>query len=841
MAASSRPSVSLSDDSISTTFEGGDVQDDVPAAKDEPAKTAKKPKTRELLLLASPNFLLFPYIVVPVNLPDHVARAFQDTELENTEVFISPLLERERLDRNVPILDQISRVGSIAMVLKSLRSADGQLRVLLHGGRRARALSARYKKNAPSVKIEEVHDVEPEADQGEALRRSVLKVLQKVIEMSSIPDEVFQTARGITDIGRLADLVASHLTLPIETQVDLLNEFDVLKRIERVYALLMREERVLEITHKIQSKARGEIEQTQREFFLREQMRQIRGELGEKPDVLDDAEELRQRLTKKEMPQAARDVAEKEIGRLERINVASPEYTVARTYVDWLLTMPWVETAPVVTDIALAKQVLDEDHYDLSEVKDRILEFLSVMKLTKGHQAPLLCLVGPPGTGKTSLGKSIARATGRPFHRFSLGGMRDEAEIRGHRRTYIGAMPGRIVKAIKLAAVKNPVIMLDEVDKIGMDFRGDPASALLEVLDPEQNSNFIDNYLEVPFDLSGVLFITTANLLDPIPAPLRDRMEVIRLGGYTTSEKLEIARRYVVPRQLKANGLSQRQIRFGKDGLLGIIERYTRESGLRELDRLVAQVCRKVARTVAEGNTKAVSVGKSSLQRYLGPPRHLDELAHRVWRPGIATGLAWTQVGGEMLFIEVNKMPGKGKVVMTGQLGDVMKESATAAISYLQTHSAALGLSPKIFEEHDIHVHLPAGATPKDGPSAGIAMACAILSELLGVEVDRHTAMTGEITLKGQVLPIGGLKEKSLAAARAGIKQLILPEENRADLDKVPDEVKAKLEFKFVREMGEVLAMALPKGNFAWLPGEKRKSAKRRTAKSADARVPATT
>jgi ATP-dependent Lon protease len=540
-------------------------------------------------------------------------------------------------------------------------------------------------------------------------------------------------------------------------------------------------------------------------------------------------DELRERLRAKEMPEKPRQVAERELARLARVNPASPEHAVARAYVDWLLSMPWTEEAPTNLDIARARQVLDEDHYDLEDVKDRILEYLAALKLSGGRRATILCLVGPPGAGKTSLGRSVAKALGRPFHRFSLGGMRDEAEIRGHRRTYIGAMPGRLIKAVRNAGVVNPVVVLDEVDKIGSDFRGDPASALLEALDPEQNSSFVDNYLDTPYDLSKVLFITTANSLDPIPGPLLDRMEVIRLGGYTLEQKVEIAKRHLVPRQLLDNGLDKPGVRFMGPALRCMIEEHTREAGLRQLERVIGRVCRKIARKVAEGGQAPKKVLQRDLESYLDAPPFQPGPPKRAWRPGIATALAWTPTGGEILHIEANLVePGEGRLRLTGQLGDVMKESASAALSFLRSRAKELGIPEEMFTKRDLHAHIPAGAIPKDGPSAGLAMASAFASEMLGAPVDRTLAMTGEITLKGVALPVGGVKEKALAAARAGMKRLVLPALNRRDLEKVPESIREKMEFFFVEDADEALALAIPKLGARKAAAEKKRASSRK-------------
>jgi ATP-dependent Lon protease len=767
-------------------------------------------------------------VVAPATLPSGVAEALGSGDLDGRELIVATTVSGEDLNPDRPLREQLYPVATLATILRSMRSGDGQARVLLHGGPRVCLAAARRRRGINHAMTSEFVEKEGDRATSEPLQRAVVQSFTRVAELSNINEELVATARNLPVPGALADLVAAHTHIGLPAQQELLAETDGPRRLESLYRYLLREERIVELRHEIQQKAREEIEQTQKEIFLREQIKALQKEIGAQTEGGDDVDSIRRDLAKRDLPQLVRDTAEKEIARLERIPMASPEYTVARGYLDWIVALPWDRLAEAHTDIANARRVLDEDHYDLAEVKDRILEYLAVMKLTAGHKAPILCFVGPPGTGKTSLGKSIARATERPFFRFSLGGMRDEAEIRGHRRTYIGSMPGRILKALKQTGVRNPVLMLDEIDKLGSDFRGDPASALLEVLDPEQNSTFTDNYLDLPFDLSQVLFVTTANVLDTIPPALRDRMEVIRLGGYTTSEKVEIGQRYIVPRQMEANGLRRSDIAISKPVVREVIEKYTREAGLRGLERQIATICRKAAVRVAEEGPKAkkTTVKREDLGRFLGPPRHFGSMDNRPWRTGIARALAWTPFGGEVLYIEVNRVAGHRNFRLTGQLGEVMKESASAAYSYLRSHAPEMGLKAKDFDQWNLHIHLPAGAIPKDGPSAGIALATAMASEILGLQVDRRVAMTGEITLKGLVLPIGGVKEKSLAAARAGVKRLILPEQNRSDLEKVPDEVKKKIEFVFVSRMDEVLPVALKGFRFA-APDKQSRSGKK--------------
>jgi ATP-dependent Lon protease len=627
--------------------------------------------------------------------------------------------------------------------------------------------------------------------------------------LSSLPEDLGVAATNLTDPGRLADLIASNLSLKVPEQMEILELANVKERIQRVHYILNREVEVLELGSKIQTQVKTELDKTQREYLLREQMKAIRKELGEDEGGSHEIEELAERIGKKALPDQIREVTQKELNRLRIMQPASAEYTVARTYVEWILDLPWLESTKDTINIARARKILDEDHYDLAKVKERILEYLSVRKLKKDMKGPILCFAGPPGVGKTSLGRSIARAMDRTFHRISLGGMRDEAEIRGHRRTYIGAMPGRVIKGLKQVGANNPVLMLDEVDKIGSDYRGDPAAALLEVLDPEQNNTFVDNYLDIPFDLSNVMFITTANHMDPVPGPLKDRMEVIELPGYTLREKVMIAKLFIIPKQMGENGITSKHVAFTDAAIRRIIEEYTREAGLRNLEREISNVCRKIARKVVEGKAGSVRVTGRMLKSLLGPQKHFSDAAQRMGMPGVSIGLAWTPVGGEILFIEASLTPGNGRFTLTGQLGDVMKESAQAALTFLRGISRKLRIPNDAFGRCDIHVHVPAGAIPKDGPSAGITICTAMASLLTERPVKNYLAMTGEITLKGNVLPVGGIKEKALAAARAGIREIILPERNIADLEQLPEEVRRKIRFHPVKTMAEVLKIAL--------------------------------
>ncbi|MBI3783608.1 MAG: endopeptidase La, partial [Deltaproteobacteria bacterium] len=622
-------------------------------------------------------------------------------------------------------------------------------------------------------------------------------------------DELQVVVMNIKDPGKVADLIASNLNVSLEEKQELLSTLDVRQRMERLSTILNREIELLELGHKIQSQVQSELTKNQKEFYLRQQMRAIQKELGEGDPRAGELDDLRKKLDDAKLPPEALKAAENEFERLRVIPPESAEHTVVRTYLEWLVNLPWSVSTEDNLDIPHARGVLDEDHYDLDKIKDRILEYLAVRQLKNDSKGPILCFVGPPGTGKTSLGRSIARAMGRKFVRLSLGGVRDEAEIRGHRRTYIGSLPGRIIQNLRTAGSNNPLIMLDEIDKLGADFRGDPASALLEVLDPEQNNTFVDHYLDVPFDLSKVMFVTTANLLDPIPPPLRDRMEIIELAGYTEEDKLHIARRHLIPKQMRENGLPEGQILFNDDGLLELIRHYTREAGLRNLEREIGSLCRKVARRITEGKKEPLAVDAKIVGELLGPERFFSEIAERTQEPGVAIGLAWTPMGGDIMFMESTKMTGKKGLTLTGHLGDVMKESAQAALSYIRAHAEALGIAPDFFENVDIHVHVPAGAVPKDGPSAGVTLATSLVSLLTGRLVRHDVAMTGEITLRGKVLPVGGIKEKVLGARRAGVMTVILPKRNAKDLEDVPEAVRTEMKFLFVETIEEVLSNAL--------------------------------
>jgi ATP-dependent Lon protease len=716
-------------------------------------------------------------------------------------------------ENDTPGPDDLQRVGVAGTVARMMKVPDGTLRILVQGGERIRIVD--YASETPYLvaRVEPMPDVVEPSAELEALTRNVQNTFSEIIEaIPYLPEELQLAVTNLDDPSALSHLIAGALRIPIEEKQELLEEVDVAKRLRRLSEILTRELEVVRLGSKIQSQVESEIDKGQREFFLRQQMKAIQDELGEGDDQQAEVAELRERVEKAELPGEAAKAAERELGRLEKLPPAAAEYGVIRSYLEWILELPWNEETEDDLDIKHARKVLDEDHYDLEEVKDRILEYLAVRKLNPDSPGPILCFVGPPGVGKTSLGKSIARALGREFERISVGGVRDEAEIRGHRRTYIGAMPGTIIRALRDAGTRNPVFMIDEIDKMGADFRGDPASAMLEVLDPAQNSDFRDHYLDLPFDLSDVLFIATANILDPIPGPLQDRMETIQLAGYTVEEKLHIARKYLVPRQLSANGLKPSQVELADPAITAIIEEYTREAGVRGLERTIGTVLRKLARDVAEGKADGkVRVSAKRARELLGKRKVFSEQRRRTKEPGVATGLAWTPVGGEVLFIEATAMSGSGKLTITGQLGDVMKESAQAALSYIRGHVKELAptLDDDWFAKHDIHVHVPAGAVPKDGPSAGVAMATALTSLVCGTPVRNDVAMTGEITLTGQVLPVGGLKEKTLAAQRAGIKEVIVPARNEGDIAEIPEHELGGLKFHYVEEIGQALDVSL--------------------------------
>lgn len=771
------------------------------------------------------GMVVFPFMVVPLMANEQrQARLIDEALMKGKTVGI--FLQSDQ-DTNEPGPDDIFEIGTSGNILKMLRFPDGTVRLLVQGLARIRI--RRFLNTEPylTAEVELLTERTVSSVKLEAMQRNLLERLKILIDLApSLSEELYISAINQETASKLADLAASNLNISTLDKQALLTETDVYRRMEMLISVINKEIEVLELSKKIQSEAKSELGKIQREFILREQLKAIKKELGDKGDR-DEVEEFEKRIAEAKMPEAAGEAAKKELDRLSRMNPASAEYTVSRTYLEWLVELPWSVSTKDSLNIRKARKILDEDHYDLTKVKERILEYLAIRKLKSDVKGPILCFVGPPGVGKTSLGRSIARAMGRKFERISLGGMRDEAEIRGHRRTYIGALPGRIIQGLKRAGSNNPIFMLDEVDKIGADFRGDPSSALLEVLDPEQNDTFSDHYLEVNYDLSKVMFITTANLLDPIPPVLLDRMEIIRIPGYTDLEKLEIAKRHLIPKQLDNHGLTRNRLAFKNAAILKIANNYTRESGLRNLEREIATICRKVGRQIASGSKKKYIIDDKNIQRYLGPEKISREIISRTGQVGVAPGLAWTSTGGEILYIEATAMKGEKALTLTGHLGDVMKESAMAALSYVRTHCDKLGIEPGFCEEHEIHVHVPAGGTPKDGPSAGITIATALASLLSGQPVKPLVAMTGEITLRGEVLPIGGLKEKLLAAYRAGIKMVILPRENKKDLIEIPAEIKKGVKFRFVSDVGEVLRAALDKKESRADGGKKRKTKKR--------------
>ncbi len=708
-------------------------------------------------------------------------------------------------------VESLPRIGCAAVIVRMLRVPDNSIQVLLQGVERIRILGLVHTEPYPLARVERAEEIITNSIEVEALVHNLRGQFQKLVSLSpNIPDETAVALANIQEAGRVADFVAANVDVPLADKQKLLETLDVEARLREVTVMVSRELEVAEIGSRIQTQIREQMDKSQREYVLREQLKAIQRELGEQDPNESAVADLRARIDEAHLPEEASREASRELERLSQLSPMSPEYGMIRTYLEWLASLPWDKSTVDRLDVPEAQRILDEDHYDLEKVKDRILDYLAVLKLKGGQlRGPILCFVGPPGVGKTSLGQSIARALGRKFVRMSLGGVHDEAEIRGHRRTYIGALPGRIIQSLRRAETNNPVMMLDEVDKLGQDFRGDPAAALLEVLDPEQNYSFVDHYLDVPFYLSRVLFIATANVLDTIPGPLRDRMEIIEISGYTEEQKVHIATRYLVPRQLEENGLKSEQIEFEDGALRRMIAEYTREAGVRGLERQIATVCRRVARRIALGETERVVVGPDVVAEYLGPPRVRADVAEKEDDVGVVAGLAWTPVGGDILFVEARAVPGKGNLILTGQLGEIMQESARAAHTIARSRASALGLPADFYERTDIHVHVPAGAIPKDGPSAGVTMVTAIVSALAQRPVDHTVGMTGEITLRGRVLPIGGVRDKVLAAHRAGLKTVILPRDNDRDLEDVPESVRQTLRFVLVDHVDEVLAVAL--------------------------------
>ncbi len=784
----------------------GDGTTAVVAASDD--QQLQVPESLPVLPLR--DIVIYPFMIVPLFVSrERSIRAVDEALGENRMIMLA---SQKDLDKEEPTGDDLYRVGTVAVIMRMLKLPDGRTRILVQGLTRARLESVEDGGEYSRARLSVMHESPaPERSlEVEALIRNVRASMEKAANLGkNISPEVMAIVANLDEAGRLADLAASNLELKVEDAQSVLDIADTTARLRRVNDLLNKEIEVLTVQQEINTQARADIDRSQREFYLRQQLKAIQGELGEGNELAEEVAQFREKIEAVKMPKAAEDEALRQLKKLERMHPDAAETATLRNWMEIMTDLPWSKASNDNLDLRKAEEILNEDHFGLEKVKERIIEALAVRKLKEKPKGSILCLVGPPGVGKTSLGRSIARALDRKFVRLSLGGLHDEAEIRGHRRTYVGAMPGRIIQALQQAATNNPLIMLDEIDKVGADFRGDPSSALLEVLDPEQNNSFRDNYLGVTFDLSNAMFMTTANVLDTIQPALRDRMEVIRLAGYTEEEKLEIARRHLLPKQLEENGIAPRHLRLSKPGLAAIILQYTQEAGLRQLEREIGAVCRKVARRIAEGSTDMVSVTPKNLHEFLGAPKVLPEEVLKKDQIGVATGLAWTAVGGDVLFIEALRMKGKGKLVLTGQLGDVMKESAQAAYSYAKSRARELGIPEDDFNIYDLHIHIPEGAIPKDGPSAGITLATAMVSSLAQRPVRKDVAMTGEITLRGNVLPVGGVKEKVLAARRARVTKIVLPERNRRDMDEVPKELFGEIQFVFVDNVQQVFREAL--------------------------------
>ena len=764
----------------------------------------------QLPLLPVRDIVVFPYMVLPLFVGREMSiKAIEAALAGNRMIFLAT---QKALDVENPTPEDIHSIGTVGIIMRMLKLPDERIKILVQGLSKAKISG--YIQTDPyySVRIDKISEAKAAGStlESEAVMRTVKEQIERIVSLGKvlIPD-VMVVIENLEDPGRLADMIASNLGLKVEVTQSVLEITEPLKRLRQISEILAKEIEVLSMQQKIQAQAKGEMDKTQREYFLREQLKAIQKELGELDERAEEVAEFRKRVKDAKMPEKVLKETEKQLKRLEKMHPDTAESATVRTYLEWMVELPWSKKSKDNLDLRAAHKVLNEDHYDLEKVKERILEYLAVRKLKEKMKGPILCFVGPPGVGKTSLGKSIARALGREFVRVSLGGVRDEAEIRGHRRTYVGALPGRMIQGMKQAGTNNPVFMLDEIDKVGMDFRGDPSAALLEVLDPEQNSTFTDHYLGVPFDLSEVMFITTANLIDPILPALRDRMEIIEIPGYTEEEKLGIAQRYLIPRQLNEHGITEKHVKIAEPAIRQIIIHYTREAGVRNLEREIANIMRKVAKKVAEGKGLGFPVNAGNLHKYLGVPKFVPESELEKDEIGVATGLAWTESGGDVLYIEATVMKGKGVLTLTGHLGDVMKESAQAALSYVRSREKSLGINPDMFTKQDLHIHVPAGAIPKDGPSAGITMATAIASALAQVPVRRDLAMTGEITLRGRVLPIGGLKEKILAAKRARLTSVVLPKRNKKDLDEIPKHILKGIQLVFADTMDDVMKVAL--------------------------------
>ncbi len=785
-----------------------------PVPIDTEGEETQQIKIPEVLpLLPIRDVVIFPFMIIPLFVGrDSSINAVNESLSKDRMIMLAT---QKSPAEETPKPEGIYSVGTAGMVMRMLRLPDGRLKILVQGLARAKVVEYLQTEPFYQVRIEVLQ--EPEVKETtieiEALMRNIKEGLEKMMQMGRmIAPDLLMVLDSLQEPARFCDLVSANIGLNVEDAQKLLEILDPTERLKKLNELVAKELELLEIQVRIQNQAKEEMSKTQREYFLREQLRAIQKELGEVDEKAAEIAEFREKIEKAKMPEEVEEEALKQLRKLEMMHPDAMEASWVRNYLEWLVELPWNKSTKDNLDIKRAKRILDEDHYDLEKVKERILEYLSVRKLNPKMKGPILCFVGPPGVGKTSLGQSIARAMGRKFIRMSLGGIRDEAEIRGHRRTYVGAMPGRIIQGIKQAGSNNPVFMLDEIDKLGVDFRGDPASALLEVLDPEQNWSFRDHYINLAFDLSKVMFICTANLVDPIPPALRDRMEIIEIPGYTLEEKMEIAKRYLIPKQMKENGITTKYLEFTDDALKMIIGQYTREAGVRNLERSIGNVCRKIARRIAEGNKKKVKVTLENVPEFLGPPKFLPEEELEKDEVGVATGLAWTGTGGDILRVEVSIVKGKKNLILTGHLGEVMKESAQAALSYAKRIAPEFGFSPEFFEDKEVHIHVPAGAIPKDGPSAGVTMATALISAMTGIPVRKDVAMTGEITLRGRVLPIGGLKEKALAALRSEIRNVIIPERNKKDLEEIPEPLRKEINFIFAKTMEDVLDSALVGG-----------------------------
>lgn len=764
----------------------------------------------ELPLLPLSDSVIFPKMVAPLIIKEKGHIQLVDEALKAEKLLAVTLLsEKKRPKAKEKEIEGLSKIGTACVILRLNKAEEGTV-VVVQGLQRIEILSIEQKEPYVRVKVKEVSEVQRKGKRIDAMYLSLQNLFEEIVKLSPhLPQELLSIAKGIEQPGTLADMVVSVLNLDLLKKQEILESLDIGERLKKANLFLNEEVELLRISKKIQDQVRKGIDKSQKEYYLREQLRVIQKELGLEKEVATEVEELRAKLLKKNLPEHVMKAAEEELARLSKMAPSSPEYVVSRTYIQWILDLPWTQSTKDRLDLKRAERILNKHHYDLEKVKKRILEFLAVRKLNPNHKGPILCLVGPPGTGKTSLGRSIAEALGRKFVRVSLGGVRDEAEIRGHRRTYIGSLPGRIIQGMKKAGANNPVFMLDEVDKIGLDFRGDPASALLEVLDPEQNVNFSDHYLELEFDLSKVIFIATANYLDPIPPALKDRMEVLELSGYTEEEKLQIAQRFIIPRQREEHGLKEDMVKITPGAIKKIIQNYTREAGVRNLEREISAIMRGVAKDVAAGNKSLHEITADNLSDYLGKPKYTFDQLERTSVPGVAVGLAWTPAGGDILFVEATLMPGKKDLVLTGQLGDIMKESARTALSYLKSNQTNLGLSDTLFGDYDIHIHVPAGAVPKDGPSAGITLLTALASLFKSKPIKPRLAMTGEVTLRGIVLPVGGIKEKVLAAIRSGVKEVIIPYENKKDLEDIPKKILSQIKVHLVKDVSEVLKIAL--------------------------------